>query len=99
LIVAQAPASGTAPRGSRIRVSVSKGPTPASAVTAPDVVGQDQASAAQAVRQAGLKVVVLFRKTSDQTKDGVVIDEQPTAGSSVPSGLYVAIVVGRFSGG
>src|SRR5919201_3149123 len=97
LIVAQAPASGTAPRGSRIRVSVSKGPTPASAVTAPDVVGQDQASAAQAVRQAGLKVVVLFRKTSDQTKDGVVIDEQPAAGSSVPRGLYVAIVLRSFS--
>jgi serine/threonine-protein kinase len=98
LIVAQAPAGGTAPRGSRVRVSVSKGPTPADSVTVPDVVGQDQASGAQAVRQAGLKVVVLFRKTSDQTKDGVVIDEQPAAGSSVPRGLYVAIVVGRFSG-
>ena len=96
-IVAQAPSGGTARPGSRVRVDVSNGPNPAAPVTVPDVVGQDQAAAATALRQAGFKVVVLFRKTTDQTKDGIVLEEQPAAGSSIPRGSYVAIFVGRFS--
>jgi hypothetical protein len=51
-----------------------------------------------AIRQAGLKPLVLFRKTTDQTENGNVIDEQPAAGASIPHGSYVAIFVGRFSG-
>lgn len=97
-IVRQRPAGGTAPTGSVVAVTVSNGPTPAQAVTVPDVVGQDQASAASAIGQAGLKPLVLFRKTTDQTQDGNVIDEQPAAGASIPGGSYVAIFVGRFSG-
>ena len=94
-IVAQSPSGGTARRGSRIRVSVSNGPNPAGATTVPNVVGEDQAAAATALRQAGFKVLVLFRKTTDSSKDGMVLDEQPVAGSSIPRGSYVAIFVGR----
>ena len=94
IIVAQAPA-GTAARGSRVRISVSEGPSPGTPTSVPSVVGQDQASAAQALNQAGLKPVVLFRKTSDPSKSGIVIEEQPQAGASIPTGSYVAIVVGR----
>jgi beta-lactam-binding protein with PASTA domain len=78
-----------------LRVSVSNGPNPAAATTVPNVVGQDQAAAANALRQAGFKVLVLFRKTTDSSKDGMVLDEQPVAGSSIPRGSYVAIFVGR----
>jgi beta-lactam-binding protein with PASTA domain len=94
-IVAASPSGGTLPRGSRVRVSVSNGPNPAAATTVPNVVGQDQAAAANALRQAGFKVLVLFRKTTDSSKDGMVLDEQPVAGSSIPRGSYVAIFVGR----
>ncbi len=97
-IVAQSPASGTASRGSRVTVSVSEGPNPGTPATVPDVIGQDQAAAASALRSAGFKVLVLFRRTTDQTKDGTVIDEQPSAGASIPTGSYVAIFVGRFTG-
>ena len=97
-IVAQTPSAGTARRGSRVRVNVSEGPNPAAAVTVPSVVGQDQAAAASTLRQAGFKVLVLFRKTTDQTKDGTVLEQQPAAGASIPRGSYVAIFVGRFSG-
>ena len=97
-IVAEVPSAGTLRRGSPVRVNVSTGPNPAAPVTVPSVVGQDQAAAASALRQAGLKVLVLFRKTTDQTKDGVVLEEQPRAGSSIPRGSYVAIFVGRISG-
>jgi beta-lactam-binding protein with PASTA domain len=96
-IVAEVPSAGTVRRGSPVRVNVSTGPNPAASATVPSVVGQDQAAAASAVRQAGFKVLVLFRKTTDQTKDGVVLEEQPRAGSSIPRGSYVAIFVGRLS--
>jgi serine/threonine-protein kinase len=94
IIVSQAP-TGSAAHGSRVRISVSEGPSPGAPTSVPNVVGQDQASASQAVNQAGFKPVVLFRKTTDQSKDGVVIEEQPTAGTSIPAGSYVAIFVGR----
>jgi beta-lactam-binding protein with PASTA domain len=96
-IVSQAPSGGTAQRLSPVRVGVSTGPNPAAATSIPSVAGQDQAAAASALRQAGFKVLVLFRKTNDQTKDGVVVGQQPRAGTSIPRGLYVAIFVGRLS--
>jgi beta-lactam-binding protein with PASTA domain len=94
IIVSQSP-TGTAARGSRVRIVVSEGPSAGAPTSVPNVVGQDQASASQAVNQAGFKPVVLFRKTSDQSKDGVVIEEQPAAGASIPAGSYVAIFVGH----
>jgi beta-lactam-binding protein with PASTA domain len=97
-IVSELPASGTAAFGSRVRVAVSEGPNPAPAATVPDVIGSDQASATTTLRQAGFKVLVLFRKTTNQAQDGLVIDEQPRAGARIPSGSFVAIFVGRFSG-
>jgi beta-lactam-binding protein with PASTA domain len=41
---------------------------------------------------------VLFRKTTDQTQNGNVINEQPAAAANIPSGSYLAIFVGQFSG-
>ena len=94
-ITSQAPAGGTAPRGSRVRVNVSTGPSPAPATSVPDVVGQDQATAATTLRQAGFRVLVLNRRTSDQAQNGLVLEQQPGAGASIPRGSYVAIFVGR----
>jgi beta-lactam-binding protein with PASTA domain len=94
-IVAVSPSGGSAPRGSRVRVSVSNGPNPAAAATIPKVVGQDQAAAATALRDAGFKPLVLFRKTTDSSKDGFVLEQQPAANTSIPRGSYVAIFVGR----
>ena len=94
-IVSQSPSSGTAHSASPVHVNVSNGPNPAAPATVPKVVGQNQASAASALKDAGFKVLVLFRKTTDQTKNGVVVEQQPVAGSSIPRGSYVAIFVGR----
>lgn len=95
LVTLEKPATGSARPGSAVRINVSEGPNPATPASVPDVTGQDQASASQALRQAGFKVVVLFRKTTDQSQVGNVVDEQPTAGTSIPTGSYVAIFVGR----
>jgi serine/threonine-protein kinase len=98
-VVAQRPSSGTTlRRGSRVRVSVSTGPNPQPNASVPNVVGQEQAAAVQALKDAGFKVAVLNRPTTDQSKDGLVVEEQPRAGSSIPGGSQVTIFVGRFSG-
>jgi beta-lactam-binding protein with PASTA domain len=52
----------------------------------------------QSLRDAGFKVAVLNRPTADQSKDGLVVEEQPRAGSSIPGGSQVTIFVGRFTG-
>jgi beta-lactam-binding protein with PASTA domain len=93
-ILSQAP-TGSARRGARVRLTVAEGPNPGAPTTVPNVVGDDQASAAQTIRQAGFKIVVLFRKTTDATRDGLVLEQQPAAGASIPGGAYVAIFVGR----
>jgi beta-lactam-binding protein with PASTA domain len=58
-------------------------------------VGQEQAAAATALRQAGFRVLVLNRRTTDQSQNGLVLEQQPAAGSNIPRGSYVAIFVGR----
>ena len=103
-VLAQNPAPGAkVDKGSTVTLNISSGPgggttTTAAQVLVPGVIGQDQASASSAIRQAGLKPLVVFRNTTDQTQDGNVIAEQPAAGTSVARGSSVTISVGRFSG-
>jgi eukaryotic-like serine/threonine-protein kinase len=98
-VVSQLPKSGTSLRpGARVRVNVSTGPNPQPNTAVPNVVGQDQATAAQTLRDAGFKVAVLNRPTADQSKDGLVVEQQPRASSNIPGGSQVTIFIGRFSG-
>jgi beta-lactam-binding protein with PASTA domain len=98
-VIGQAPTPETTLRkGSRVQLRVSAGPNPQPATTVPNLVGQDQATAAETLRNAGFKVAVLNRPTSDQAKDGLVVEQQPRAGASIPGGLQVTIFIGRFTG-
>jgi beta-lactam-binding protein with PASTA domain len=95
-IISQSPTSGTtASRRSRVRITVSNGPNPNTAASVPSVVGQQQADAVSTLRQAGFRVLTLYRQTSDPLKNGIVLEQQPVAGSSIPRGSWVAIFVGR----
>jgi len=94
-ITSQSPASGTAARGSKVQVNVSTGKSPAEAQSVPNVVGQDRTAAATALRDAGFRVLVLNRRTSNASQNGRVIEQTPTAGTSIPRGLLIAIFVGR----
>ncbi len=98
IVTAQTPSGGSARTGTPVRLSVSEGPNPQSAQSVPSVAGQDQAAATSALQAAGFKVYVLRMKTSNKSQDGVVIYQAPTAGSSIPGGALVAVVVGAFSG-
>jgi len=98
-VLSQSPAPGsTVRRGSRVPLVVSAGPNPQPAASVPGVVGQDQAAAADALRSAGFRVAVLNRPTTNQSQDGLVVEQQPRGGSSIPGGSQVTIFVGRFSG-
>lgn len=98
-VLSQSPAAGSSlRRGSRVRVVVSTGPNPQPATSVPNVTGQDQTTAADNLRSAGFRVLVLNRPTTDQSKDGLVVEQQPRAESSIPGGSLVAIFIGHFSG-
>lgn len=100
IVVDQSPAGGTSlSKGTRVRLSVSSGPNPAAPVDVPNVVHKAQSTATETIRQAGLKVFVLFRRTTNEGQVGLVLEQQPAAGTSIPGGSYVAIVVGFRSGG
>jgi serine/threonine-protein kinase len=95
VVVDQTPAGGTKQRsGTRIHLSISNGPNPAAPVDVPNVVHKAQSTAATTIRQAGLKVLVLFRRTTNPGQVGLVLEEQPGAGTSIPGGSYVALIVG-----
>jgi beta-lactam-binding protein with PASTA domain len=94
-VVSQSPQSGASLRpGSRVRVNVSTGPSPEPNTAVPNVVGQDQATAVQTLRDAGFKVAVLNRPTADESKDGLVVEQQPRVTSNIPGGSQVTIFIG-----
>jgi len=99
-VLQQSPAAGsTLRRNSPVSLVVSAGPSPQPTTPVPNVVGQDQATAANNLESAGFKVVVLNRPVTNQSKDGLVVDEQPRGGSGIPAGSQVTVFVGRFSSG
>lgn len=86
-VVSQDPATGTAYRGDTITLVVSKGPV---MVTIPDVEGKTEAQAMKALEKVGLKVTVqrFFGGPLDQVRA-----TSPAAGTSVPKGSTVTILV------
>jgi beta-lactam-binding protein with PASTA domain len=98
-VVAQRPAPGTSlRRGAAVRINVSVGSNPQAAKAVPDVTGEDEATARSDLEAAGFRVSVVDEPTTDENEDGIVVDEDPVAGTSVPAGSLVTIYVGRFSG-
>jgi beta-lactam-binding protein with PASTA domain len=99
-VLQQSPTPGsTLKRNAAVSLVVSAGSDPQPTTPVPNVVGQEQETAANNIKSAGFKVVVLNRPITNQSKNGVVVDEQPRGGSGIPAGSQVTIFVGRFSGG
>jgi beta-lactam-binding protein with PASTA domain len=109
-ITGQSPSAGTQLRsGSHVFLTVSQGPssspppqstqqqTQPQAQSVPDVVGLDEATAVQTLKSSGFVVSETDCPTSDQSQDGVVLDEHPAGGTAAPPGSTVAICVGRYS--
>jgi serine/threonine-protein kinase len=92
----QAPNAGvTAPAGSQVAVTISRGPTPAaspSAAAVPNVTGQSQSQAVAALQSAGFAVVV-DQLPSTTVPAGTVSDQTPASGVLAQPGTTVTIVV------
>jgi serine/threonine-protein kinase len=84
------PSAGTSvPFDSGVTLFVSSGPAPKSV---PDVTGQTQSDATQALESAGFKVSVTTQ-TSSSTTAGDVISQSPSAGAAEARGTTVTLVV------
>lgn len=61
--------------------------------TVPNVIGQPQAEAQTTLQDAGYTVGDVTTKPSTASEPGVVLTQEPVAGTSVPRGGEVSLVV------
>ena len=78
---------------STVALVLSSGPAGPAPVIVPNVVGQTQTAAMSAITAAGLVVGTISTQSSGTVPAGVVILQNPTAGSSVAAGSAVNLVV------
>jgi beta-lactam-binding protein with PASTA domain len=89
-VMTQAPAAGQrVPKNTSVGITVSQGPANA---TVPNVVGQTQAEATDALKQAGLGTKVISNYSADVAK-GDVYSQSPAQGTLVAPGTVVSIHV------
>jgi eukaryotic-like serine/threonine-protein kinase len=91
-VISQSPAGGTrVSRGETVTIVVSTGRPQ---VDVPDVVGTGEDRATARLTAAGLTVSRQERPVTDESQDGVVIEQRPGAGAQVDQGAQVVIVIG-----
>jgi serine/threonine-protein kinase len=96
-VVTSDPQPGVASsRGATITLSVSKGPA---TTQVPVVLNLNQAEAEQRITDAGLTPSVVYQPVTDPSQDGIVIDQNPSAGADAKSGEIVIMTVGQLQGG
>jgi serine/threonine-protein kinase len=95
-VISQNPAGGTqASSGATVTLTIATAPTTAKI---PDVTGSTAAAAQANLEGLGFKVKRQSKTVSAQNQDGLVISENPAAGTTAKKGSTVTIVVGHFSG-
>jgi beta-lactam-binding protein with PASTA domain/predicted Ser/Thr protein kinase len=94
VVVAQNPGGNTSqPKGSKITLSVSKGP---STVQVPDVLGFEEDAARSTLEGEGFRVRIRRRAVSTPEEADTVLDQFPSAGESAKAGSVVSITIGFF---
>jgi eukaryotic-like serine/threonine-protein kinase len=92
IVVGQHPEGNTSqPKGSRITLSVSEGP---SAVEVPEVLGFTEDAARSTLEGEGFRVNIRRRSVSTPEEADVVLDQFPSPGQSAKPGSVVSITVG-----
>ena len=90
-VIAQTPEAGTAVlSGSGVDLVVSRGLPPS---VVPEIIGMPQAQAESSVVAAGLTVAALTRAYSGTVAAGNVITQSPAAGTELPAGTGISMVV------
>jgi len=93
-VLSQTPAAqAKADKGSAVTLTVAKKPA---RVDVPNTVGDDEATAIEALSGAGFKVKTTSVSVTDEQKDGTVITQSPASGTAKP-GATVTIGVGNFT--
>ena len=101
-VISQSPTSGTeVTSGATVDLVVAKAPatstttaTPTASV--PSVTGQSASEANGSLSAAGFKVLQQTQNVTNQQQDGIVLLQNPPAGSTQNRGATVTIVVGHF---
>jgi eukaryotic-like serine/threonine-protein kinase len=92
-VIAQAPAGGaTAELGIAVLLDVSTGVTPTTEI--PRVIRLTSAEARSTLEDAGFVVRVVTRPVVDPKDDGIVLHQDPAAGTPAEEGATVTITVG-----
>ncbi|HWE55961.1 MAG TPA: Stk1 family PASTA domain-containing Ser/Thr kinase [Acidimicrobiales bacterium] len=90
-VVNQSPSGNSqAAQGSKVTLTVSSGPAQ---VTVPDVVGEDQSTAANRLGSAGLTLGTVSNQPSATVPSDSVVSTSPSAGTKVNPGSTVNLVV------
>jgi beta-lactam-binding protein with PASTA domain len=87
------PVGTSVPVGSTVTVYVSTGPPQ---VQVPNLSGDTQAQAQQALSSAGLKGSFSTQPTTNPADNGVVISQSPAPNTSVNQGSTVDVVIGSY---
>lgn len=90
-VLAQAPRSGNPVKhGTPVGLTVSKGPQP---IPVPDVRGQEQGAAVDALEGAGLKAVVSPARVNDKNvPEGAVVAQDPASGNLTKGGTVTLTI-------
>jgi serine/threonine-protein kinase len=88
-------ANTTAPKGSTITLTVSKGPQ---TIAVPEVTSIDVDTARSTLEQSGFKVKVVKQPANDPSLEGIVLDQDPAPNGQAKRGSTVTIYVGDFTG-
>ena len=90
-VISQNPvASASVAPGSAVDLVVSSGPPP---VTVPSVVGQTQSAATAVLQSFNLTVGSVTQQVAPGVAPGIVLSQNPAAGTSVAAGMAVDLVV------
>jgi serine/threonine-protein kinase len=88
------PGNSKAAPGSTVSIVVAKAATTA---PVPDVTGQTAAAATSALQGAGFRVSQQSKTVFHQSKNGIVLRESPSPGSTAKKGSNVTITVGQYT--
>ncbi len=94
-VLTETPAAGKSVKaGSKVDLVIAEAPKEA---PVPNVVGEDQAAAMKALKQAGFKTKAATQPTTEASQVGLVLHQTPDAGTEAVKGSTVTIAVGVLS--
>lgn len=91
------PAGTTVRRGTYVRLNVAEGPDPRPPAAIPSVRGKPRRDAMRTLSAAGFEVKVLEQTVSSDRPDDTAIAQQPYAGTQIPRGSLVILIVGMHA--